>query len=300
MNKELNKIKDKLRSVSQSHVESISLYPGIELCFFSTKSDLVSLQHPKLDHIMEINYCRAGRLGWKMGKGNQIYLGPGDFSLHTMDACVDSTLRFPTERYEGLTLCIDLNQLSEHPPDLLIGTNITRELFEKKFWQNGAFASFAGNTQTDSIFSGFYEQPEHLRMTYQKIKSIELLLYLSQMDTKNKGRLTEYQLEQEEIVREIHEYLTKHIGKRITIEALTQQYPINPTTLKAVFKSVYGNSLAAHIKEHRMEEAAKLLLETDLTMAEIGQQVGYESQSKFTSAFKAYYHMLPKEYRKRG
>ena len=65
-----------------------------------------------------------------------------------------------------------------------------------------------------------------------------------------------------------------------------------------MFKSVYGTSIAAHIKEHRMELAARLLLETNLSIAEIGQRVGYESQSKFTSTFKTYFQTLPKEYRK--
>ena len=70
--------------------------------------------------------------------------------------------------------------------------------------------------------------------------------------------------------------------------------------MKAAFKSVYGTSLAAHIREHRMEQAAKLLRTTDRSIAEIAQAVGYDSQSKFTAAFKAYFHMLPREYRKQG
>lgn len=112
------------------------------------------------------------------------------------------------------------------------------------------------------------------------------------------SQLMEYPSEQVEIVRAIHDQLTQNIGQRITIESLSKQYHINPTTLKEVFKSVYGTSLAAHIKEHRMELAAQLLRETDLTIAEIGQRIGYKSQSRFSSAFKAYFKVLPKEYRK--
>lgn len=65
-----------------------------------------------------------------------------------------------------------------------------------------------------------------------------------------------------------------------------------------MFKEVYGSSLAAHMKEHRMERAAALLRETDLSVAEIAGQVGYESQSKFTAAFKEQFGQLPKEYRR--
>lgn len=101
-----------------------------------------------------------------------------------------------------------------------------------------------------------------------------------------------------EIARRVHDELLQNMKRRVTIEELSKQYLINPTTLKAAFKSVYGTSLAAHIREHRMEQAAKLLRTTDMTIAQIAQAVGYDSQSKFTEAFKAFFHMLPREYRK--
>ena len=108
----------------------------------------------------------------------------------------------------------------------------------------------------------------------------------------------EYPSDPFEIARRVHDELLQNIGQRTTIEELSKQYLINPTTLKAAFKSVYGTSLAAHIREHRMEQAAKLLRTSDMTIAQIAQAVGYDSQSKFTSAFKAFFHMLPREYRK--
>ena len=104
--------------------------------------------------------------------------------------------------------------------------------------------------------------------------------------------------EQVRLIREIHDYLLSHMDQRITIEGLCHLYPINPTTLKEVFKDVYGTSIAAHLKEHRMEKAARLLRETDASVAEVARRVGYESQSKFTAAFKDQYGCLPTMYRK--
>ena len=110
--------------------------------------------------------------------------------------------------------------------------------------------------------------------------------------------LSDCRADQAELVREIHEYLLSHLDEKITIEELSRKYHMNATTLKTVFKSVYGDSLAAHIKEHRMEQAAELLTDTGLSIAEIAARVGYDSQSKFTAAFKSQYGILPKEYRK--
>ena len=138
-----------------------------------------------------------------------------------------------------------------------------------------------------------------LKLPYQRIKVLELLLYLSKITFIPQNKLTEYQSELIENIHKIHDQLLRQMEQRITIEELSKQYLINPTTLKNAFKSVYGTSLAAHIKEHRMGQAAKMLKETDMTIAEIAQAVGYDSQSKFTAAFKSFYQVLPRAYRKK-
>ena len=104
--------------------------------------------------------------------------------------------------------------------------------------------------------------------------------------------------EQLEIIRQVHRFLTEHLDSRITIEQLSRQFLMNPSTMKELFKEVYGSSIAAHIRQHRMERASALLLESDDSVAQIARTVGYESQSKFTSEFKKAFSMLPTEYRR--
>ena len=98
-------------------------------------------------------------------------------------------------------------------------------------------------------------------------------------------------------VRKVHDYLVGHLSERVTIEELSRMFHINATTLKEAFKAEYGTSLAAHIKEHRMEKAATLLRESGLSVAEIAKIVGFESRSRFGTAFKEKYGVLPSEYR---
>ena len=109
----------------------------------------------------------------------------------------------------------------------------------------------------------------------------------------------DFQASQEEIIRNVHNYLIEHISERITIETLSREFLMNTTTLKTVFKKVYGTTIAAHMKQHRMELAAGLLLKTQNDIASVAQAVGYESQSRFTAAFKEAYGVLPTEYRRR-
>ena len=109
----------------------------------------------------------------------------------------------------------------------------------------------------------------------------------------------DYQSSQAEIIRHVHDELTNNLSERVTIEELSRKYLMNTTTLKRVFKQVYGETIAAHMKKHRMEAAAALLLKTQDDIAAIAHAVGYESQSRFTAAFKETYGELLTEYRGR-
>lgn len=112
-------------------------------------------------------------------------------------------------------------------------------------------------------------------------------------------RTVDFQASQESIIRHVHDELTTNLSERVTIEELSRKYLMNATTLKRVFKQVYGETIAAHIKKHRMEAAATRLRTTQDDVAAIAQAVGYESQSRFTAAFKETYGELPSEYRRR-
>lgn len=277
---------------------SIPLYPGIDLFYLDMVSGFPFPGHEPSGQIMRIHYCRSGQLAWETGDGSSLCLKPGDFSVHTPDIRADSSFRFPTGQYQGLAISIDLREASARPPEPLAGTGILDGLLREKPCKDGTVALFAGNQQTESIFSAFYGQPEPLRLSYQRLKTLELLLYIAQAEFAPQNEPAEFRAEQIETVRMIHDQLLLHLKERITIEELSRRYLIDPTTLKAAFKAVYGTSLAAHIKTHRMERAAQLLRETGDSVAEIAAQVGYESQSRFTAAFKEVFQVLPTVYRR--
>ena len=68
---------------------------------------------------------------------------------------------------------------------------------------------------------------------------LEVLIYLGNMKSGRK-ELTQYFSQQTELIKEIRQQLTEHLEQRFTIEELSKQYLINTSTLKEVFKAVYG------------------------------------------------------------
>lgn len=107
-----------------------------------------------------------------------------------------------------------------------------------------------------------------------------------------------YSAEQLETIRRVHDFITGDLSARHTIEELSRLFLMNPSALKEIFKAVYGGSLASHIKEHRMELASDLLLNSGESVSEIASEVGYENASKFSAEFKKHFGLTPSAYRR--
>ena len=56
--------------------------------------------------------------------------------------------------------------------------------------------------------------------------------------------------------------------------------------------------IAAYMNEYRVRRAMELLSGTDESISAIAAKVGYETQGKFTNAFKDCTQMTPSNYRK--
>lgn len=274
------------------------LLPGVTATFHRHEGQQLFCRHRAETNLLEINYCRRGRIGWNMKNGCSVYLGPGDFSIHTLQLCADSVMTLPCGFYEGLSVCVNIRKFDSHPPEILLDTDIRGSLLLEKFCSNGSFTVFTEHEKAEPIFAGFFHHTRQLQKPWFTLKTLELLLYLGELDTVRAAEEKKYRSEQTETIHQVHDYLLQHMEQRITIDELARLYLMNPTTLKAVFKAVYGDSLASHIKGHRMERAASLLRETTHTISEISAAVGYSSQSKFSAAFRESYEMLPLEYRK--
>lgn len=277
-------------------MEVYDVFPGIEASFNTFLATEIQFQHDAMDTVLEIYYCRSGRVGWNMRGGTAIYLGSGDITAHSMACCADSAMMFPLGYSEGLSISVDLRQLPTVCPELLQEAAVGAEKLQEHFC-SGKPSAIPANPELEHIFAPLLSAAPSLRLPMLKLKALELLIYLNGLQPGGK-ELTQYFSQQTELIKEIHQHLTGHLDQRFTIEELSRQYLINTSTLKEVFKAVYGLPIATYMKEYRIKQSMKLLRETTASIADIASQVGYESQGKFTRAFKDMEQILPTEYRK--
>ena len=76
-------------------MEAYETFPGIEVSFNVFLASEIKFQHDASDSVLEIYYCRSGRVGWNMQDGTAVYLGTGDVTAHSMACCADSAMMFP-------------------------------------------------------------------------------------------------------------------------------------------------------------------------------------------------------------
>lgn len=277
-------------------IETYSVFPGIEASYTSFYTSEITFHHAASPAILELFYCYNGRVGWNMQEGTALYLGPGDLTLHSAACCANSAMMLPLGYAEGLSLSIDLGKVMENVPEILQEAGIDLQTFQDRF-TSGKPAVIPSCPELNHIFSPLYSATPARRAAYLKLKVQELLLYLADFQIKERST-TQYFSQQTDLIKEIHDKLTEHLDQRFTIDELAKEYLINTSTLKEVFKVVYGLPIATYMKEYRVRQAMKLLRETNTTIAGIASQVGYESQGKFTKAFKDVAKILPTEYRK--
>ncbi|MCQ2501050.1 MAG: AraC family transcriptional regulator [Lachnospiraceae bacterium] len=277
-------------------IESIELFPGIELSLHRYVADKVVMRHASVPDVVEIHHCRQGRCGLRLQNGYSLFLGSGEIFVQTLEEPVDSEITLPLGYYEGINIQIDLRLLNEKPPTILQEAGLNRESILASICPDGKPGTLPSEHDIEHIFKDLYDKPEHLRMPYYRIKTLELLLYLSQKQVEKQELISGYQQAQIERIHQIHEYLIRDLTVRPTIEELSRQFHMNTSTLKQVFRGVYGQPIATYMKEYRMRRAMEILADEKMSIADLARFVGYENQSKFTAAFKQFTGQLPSEY----
>lgn len=99
------------------------------------------------------------------------------------------------------------------------------------------------------------------------------------------------------LMQRVMENIRKNLGdSEFNVEKLSQEVGISRVHLNRKLKELLNTSPSSLIKSVRLKQAAFLLIENDVTVAEIAYSVGFSSPSYFTSNFTSYFGMTPKAF----
>lgn len=92
---------------------------------------------------------------------------------------------------------------------------------------------------------------------------------------------------------QIVQYIRDRAAEGIRVSDILRAFPISRRSLEQRFRNVLGRSPAEEIRRTRLQHARKLLVETDMSVAEIATASGVCSGAQLASAFRRYLGIRP-------
>ncbi len=96
----------------------------------------------------------------------------------------------------------------------------------------------------------------------------------------------------------IEAFLEEHLGESITQKDLADTLFLSSRQLSRILQSIYGMSFREKLTEMRLAKAVELLTETELSLEQISDMIGYDSYSGFYLAFRKKYGMSASDFQK--
>lgn len=93
-------------------------------------------------------------------------------------------------------------------------------------------------------------------------------------------------------------YLDEHYIEKITLDELESRFFINKYYLLKIFKEMYGSTISSYLIAKRITKAKQLLRFSQLSIDQVGCEVGMDGAGYFSRMFKKAEGISPKEYRK--
>ena len=95
----------------------------------------------------------------------------------------------------------------------------------------------------------------------------------------------------------VKRYIDLHFKESLTLEQLAEEAHMSKYYLSHAFKREYGISPINYMISRRIDESKYLLAETDLSMSQIAQLLGFSSLSYFSQVFRKENNTSPMEFR---
>lgn len=98
-------------------------------------------------------------------------------------------------------------------------------------------------------------------------------------------------------VRDAQRYIQKHFSQPLTLEFMAKQVHLNASYFSTAFKRETGKNFSEYLSACRVNEAKRLLRESNLSVSQICAAVGYVDIKHFSRLFAKSVGLRPSEYR---
>ncbi len=279
-------------------LKSYNLFEGIVLTYNNLDIESVYQDIKPKKGIIKIDHCLEGLYEIKVKNSEYYLFGKGDLSIVNLEEALFEHSRLPTKKYKGLSIFIDLELAKESIKEFFPLIDLDLDKIKERFCMKRVYSVINSKHLINNIVKDLYLLEENPNVSYFIIKILELLLLLELIETKDINKITTFSKPVYEATKECYDDIINNPFDKRSISELAKKYAVSESSLKRCFSYISGNSIGFFKRTKALEASANLLLENyDISVKEVSEIAGYVNQSKFTSAFKAYFAMTPSQYR---
>lgn len=176
-----------------------------------------------------------------------------------------------------------LNSLEKNICNELLNSKKTS--FHTQLLLNDIFSS----SFIDSL-NDMYVHSKILELLYLEFK--DLFPKINSFENIPNLKLDDYDIN---AIKQAKDILIQDIQNPPSIIELAKLVRINDFKLKSGFKKIFNITPYNLLIEHRLDLSKKLLTDSDMSIAEIANKVGYKYNANFTAAFTKKFRILPKD-----
>lgn len=158
------------------------------------------------------------------------------------------------------------------------------------------------------IMSLFYridgEYYERYIYNYEQLTGIftsadDMIVYLRDLLNSQLKLKPKYQPEKikNKTFRDVLQYVNKYYCNDISIQSVSKKFVINPSYLSQMFRKEIKKTFTQYLTSLRMSDACELLKDTEYTINEIADKIGYNDYFYFAKTFKKFTGKTPGNYR---
>lgn len=127
----------------------------------------------------------------------------------------------------------------------------------------------------------------------------EILNIIAEIQYEYALRVRKNRLPQEcpKSLQKVVQYINEHLYESISVSKVADATNASHTYISKQFKKYLGVTLSEYIRIEKIKEAKRLLIDTDMTLADISFHLGFSSQPQFQKVFRKVENTTPMTYR---
>lgn len=248
--------------------------------------------HPQMVHrhsdVLELLYIMEGGGGYVVGS-HEYVVQPGNLVVCNTGVFHGEPLAAQAKQMVSYCCVLDNIQIPGLPRNTLTGSSESPVLYfneERQEIENMYYVLY------DLFRKGDDYTPvcEHLAQSILEM----VLLRLRKRNRVNEETRQKNNL----LVRAVSDYLDDHFMENLTLEELEETFHVSRFAISHVFKEETGFSPMKYVMMRRIGESQNLLMNTKMSIGDIGEQLGFTDNSHFSNTFKKYIGTTPGAYRK--